>query len=241
MKLTNRQETFIKNLVEMYLESQEPIHYTVLAERLGVSRFTAYDMMRVLEAKGYVSSEYRLSEAGKPGRSERVFLPTDKAKKTMRVIAGGDENFDWESIKARVMDMMESGGGIDPELTPELLIRVPPENEDRFQYCIEVVTILALQTRQYKEKLEVMNSYAEDFFSSHTVSSRTVLSLFSGFILGVLSQGEKLDEIWMEEMVSHVMKYQEIILEMNDEEVKQLASGIREHLPELFSQIPENE
>jgi hypothetical protein len=41
MKLTNRQETFIKNLLQLYQESEDAIHYTVLAERLGVSRFTA--------------------------------------------------------------------------------------------------------------------------------------------------------------------------------------------------------
>ncbi len=72
MKLTKRQDAFIKNLLDLYMEAKEPIHYTVLAERLGVSRFTAYDMLRVLEDKGFVRSEYRLSDKAKTGRSESI-------------------------------------------------------------------------------------------------------------------------------------------------------------------------
>ena len=54
MKLTRRQEEFIKNLVDLNQEFNGPIHYSVLAERLGVSPFTAYDMLCMLEEKGVV-------------------------------------------------------------------------------------------------------------------------------------------------------------------------------------------
>ena len=60
LKLTRRQEDFINNLLDLYREMEGPIHYSVLAERLGVSPFTAYDMLRLLEEKGLVSSEYYL-------------------------------------------------------------------------------------------------------------------------------------------------------------------------------------
>ena len=46
MKLTRRQEEFIRKLMDLYWEKRGPIHYSVLAERLGVSPFTAYDMLR---------------------------------------------------------------------------------------------------------------------------------------------------------------------------------------------------
>ena len=45
MKLTRRQTTFVERLVDLYHEAQGPIHYSTLARRLGVSRFTAYDML----------------------------------------------------------------------------------------------------------------------------------------------------------------------------------------------------
>lgn len=51
MKITRRQEDFIRKLLDLYRESEGPIHYSELAERLGVNRFTAYDMLRLLEEK----------------------------------------------------------------------------------------------------------------------------------------------------------------------------------------------
>lgn len=239
MKLTNRQETFIRNLLEMYLESQEPIHYTVLAERLGVSRFTAYDMLRVLEEKGFACSEYKLAEEGKSGRSERVFLPTEKAKQMVQVITGEEGEYNWDSIKERLLSLMENDDIPAKELGPEILMRVPPEADDHFQYCIEVITILALQTRQYQDKMEAMNTYAEEFFASNIVSNRTILSMISGFMLGVLSQEENFDEVWMDEMVAHVLKYQEIVIAMSEDEATQLADGMQEHFPELFAPFPD--
>ena len=76
MRLTRRQEEFIKNLIDLSQELDGPIHYSVLAERLGVSPFTAYDMLRLLEEKGMVSSEYHVAEGRSgPGRAERLFFP----------------------------------------------------------------------------------------------------------------------------------------------------------------------
>lgn len=80
MKLTRRQEEFVKKLLELKQEFDGPIHYSLLAERLGVSPFTAYDMLCLLEAKGYVTSAYQLppDKCG-PGRAERVFYPGEMA------------------------------------------------------------------------------------------------------------------------------------------------------------------
>lgn len=74
MKLTRRQEEFITNLDQLNNEFDGPIHYSLLAERLGVSPFTAYDMLNVLEEKGMVNSEYQLAaDKSGPGRAERLF------------------------------------------------------------------------------------------------------------------------------------------------------------------------
>jgi Mn-dependent DtxR family transcriptional regulator len=48
------------------------VHYSRLAERLGVSRFTAYDMLRLLEEKGFVSSDYQLSAHKSVGRRSKL-------------------------------------------------------------------------------------------------------------------------------------------------------------------------
>jgi len=51
--LTARQKIFLQKLVGIYLEENTLIHYTALANRMGVSKFTAYDMLRILGKKVY--------------------------------------------------------------------------------------------------------------------------------------------------------------------------------------------
>ncbi|HID63423.1 MAG TPA: Lrp/AsnC family transcriptional regulator, partial [Anaerolineae bacterium] len=36
MKLTGRQKMFLSRFLDLYREAEEPLHYTVVAERLGV-------------------------------------------------------------------------------------------------------------------------------------------------------------------------------------------------------------
>ena len=55
MELTFRQKTFLSKLLDLYHEMREPVHYSLVAERLGLSSSTAYDMLRLLEQKGMVS------------------------------------------------------------------------------------------------------------------------------------------------------------------------------------------
>ena len=86
-KLTARQRAFLDKLLELYRERKGPVHYSDVAERLGVNRFSAYDMLRVLEKKGFAASSYTLRSAVPaasgahpgPGRSMVVFAPTASA------------------------------------------------------------------------------------------------------------------------------------------------------------------
>ena len=82
-KLTPRQRAFLDNLLELYREGRAPVHYSELAKRLGVNRFSAYDMLKVLEKKGLASASYTLRSAAAaqpgPGRSIVVFSPTPLA------------------------------------------------------------------------------------------------------------------------------------------------------------------
>ena len=41
MKLTPRQQTFLDKLFDLYREFNGPVHYSVVAERLGVNKFSA--------------------------------------------------------------------------------------------------------------------------------------------------------------------------------------------------------
>ena len=54
MTLTHRQRTFLHRLLDVYPDHRdEPVHYSTVAQALGVSNTTAYEMMKLLEKKGY--------------------------------------------------------------------------------------------------------------------------------------------------------------------------------------------
>ena len=52
MKLTGRQQDFLNKFLDLYREADHPLHYAVLADRVGVTKITAYEMLRLLEERG---------------------------------------------------------------------------------------------------------------------------------------------------------------------------------------------
>ena len=127
MKLTGRQREFLSRFLDLYREAKQPIHYTQLAEKVQVSKLTAYDMLRILEERGLVASEYVLPKGGGPGRSSIVFHPTEKAAKVMAQMAGGDwGREEWEQAKGRILQALREVKNADYQsFLDEILLRIP--------------------------------------------------------------------------------------------------------------------
>ncbi len=47
--------------MRIHQETGLPVHYVAVAERLEVSKWTAYDMLRQLEKSGYLEVEYAVA------------------------------------------------------------------------------------------------------------------------------------------------------------------------------------
>jgi Mn-dependent DtxR family transcriptional regulator len=69
-KLTRRQNQFLSQFLDLYQENDKPIHYATLAKHLDIGKVTAYEMLRLLEKRGLVKSEFHLPSGDRgPGRS----------------------------------------------------------------------------------------------------------------------------------------------------------------------------
>ncbi len=238
MKLTRRQETFIRNFLDLYRETQEPIHYSVLAERLGVSRFTAYDMLRLFEEKGLVASDYLLTaEKVGPGRSEIVFVPTASAHRLIAKLAGEIGGKDWEAFKEHLLASVRSGQEYDPELVQEMLARVPTAEQGALRYCVEVMTIVALRLRRSASRALLLD-YLPQLLPARDKDCRASLSLLGGFALGVLADETTHNSEWRRELFEHVKRYQSLVADMDPKLCRQLAKKLREVFKPLekFSQ-----
>jgi hypothetical protein len=62
------------------------------------------------------------------------------------------------------------------------------------------------------------------------VVNRSNLSLLGGFSLGILAQESDVEEDWLRELIIHLVKFQEIVIQLDLEECRRLAEGVREHL-----------
>jgi DNA-binding Lrp family transcriptional regulator len=243
MKLTRRQETFIRNLMDLSRELQGPIHYSMLAERTGVSRITAYDMLRLLEEKGFVRSDYQLAEGKSgPGRSEIVFWPTERvyqrmAHRNQQIDAG-----DWEGMKDRMLDQMkeqmQSGQICDEEdyqFATEMLARIPPDGPKPMQYCVEVITIIALRLRNATGR-QLFMDYLSTIVPDSGFVSASDLTMLSGFSLGLLVAEQSDEPGWNRELLEHVRQYDKSVAEMDESQRRQLADRLSD-VSKLLTEI----
>jgi DNA-binding Lrp family transcriptional regulator len=92
IKLTIRQKIFLIRLVEVFSKTRQPVHHIAFAKVLGLSKSTTYDMLKLLESKGWICSIYAVADAPrKQGRSKIMFLPTEwSIEEVFRPLGGED-------------------------------------------------------------------------------------------------------------------------------------------------------
>jgi len=101
-KLTRRQREFLEVLVELYKETGKAVSYKDVAEKLNVSKWTAYDIIQELLKKGFLKVEYRLKPG--PGRSEVHYIPKDAS---MVRVGAKDKKASLELISDWIKDKIE--------------------------------------------------------------------------------------------------------------------------------------
>jgi len=184
VKLTFRQKAFLSKLLDVYREMREPFHYSVVAKRLGLSNSTAYDMLRLLEQKGMVSSEYATpKETSGPGRSSILFFPTMEAMELFSRLAGeSQEQEKWEEVKVHILANLREGKAADyQELLQELLTKAP-ETRPPLTRCAEVITTLLLSLREAKQELIEQSSVG---MLLRAPVSKLRMSILAGLIMGL--------------------------------------------------------
>jgi len=144
MKLTGRQKAFLAKFLDLHREVQEPLHYSRVAEALGVGKITAYDMLRLLEKRGLVHAEYVLrGERHRAGRSAILFTPTSRAQAILTESVGdGWNEAEWQTAKVQILDALHHRTDY-PGLLDQILVRLP-ERTTPLIYAAETVTAIIL-------------------------------------------------------------------------------------------------
>ncbi len=228
MKLTPRQQAFLDKLFDLYREFNGPVHYSVVAERLGVNKFSAYDMLKLLEKKGVAASSYVLGEdhAG-PGRSMVVFYPTHKAAKFLtqlrHEVLGSDE---WHQAKEHLLQRIrETQESNYAEVVREILVRLP-DVKTPLMYCTDMIGVLLLNLAYASKQAGELVPYR--MLTSLTVRDEVGLGTLAGFSLGSIISNQAGDPSFVSKLIGHTRKFQTYLSELSEDSISRLTTFLQD-------------
>jgi hypothetical protein len=226
MELTYRQKVFMGKIIDLYHEMKEPVHYSVAAKRLGVSNSTAYDMLRLLEKKGLLSSQYDTpKETSGPGRASIKFIPTKYATELFSYLAGEDhEQKEWEDVKATILTSLRKGKAVEHQALLNELISRMPEARTPLVRCTEVMTALLLSFREARQELKSQKSVG--LLLKQPVNKLS-MSTTAGFILGQSLASRKLKQV-KGDYQEYIKKYQDSLDKLSSKSLAALHKFTRE-------------
>lgn len=229
MKITRRQKDVILKLIQLYQQLDgRALHYTELAEFIGVNRFTAYDMLKVLEEKGLVQSLYRNEQGA--GRSEVVFEPTQLARQLLEEVSPEITSEKWRQDDSATVPKNEHG----EEVGREVLARIIPTDESvGVQECAELhaVLFIRLQNTHHYANLKAQK---ERFLPQNKPIGRCHLTLLLGISLGLLTNDQSQDTTWWAELTEQAEQYQAHIIDMSQPDCQRLSEIVHS----LWSDLP---
>ncbi len=226
MELTFRQKVFLSKFLDDYHKGQGPVHYSAVAKRLGINNSSAYDMLRLLEKKRMVTSEYGIPKANSgPGRSNIYFAPTAEAEEIISQLAGDiNEQDDWENVKARILTNLSNGKADNyQEVLDELLARMP-EPRSPLVRCAEIMTALLVNLRGAKQELTKPSSLDNILKAP---ANKLRMSLLAGLVLGLSHANQRVRSL-LGIYEGYAEKYEALLKELSRDNLLKLHQFTRD-------------
>jgi len=226
-KLTHRQQQFLGQFLDIYREMEHSVHYVDVAERLGISKVSAYEMLRLLEEKGLVRAEYQSNpDQHGPGRPTVFFYPTQEAKRLLAELAGNLSDLeDWKIAKENILEQLREGqaGGYE-DLLSNLLLRIP-DRRSPLIYVTELITAVILMLATIKEAPEVRALM--DRLHRIGLPHEIGLSVLSGIgmLLSVLERKNRRSSTIL---LAQISRYEDALSQLSEESRRQLGEFTRE-------------
>ncbi len=232
MRLTARQRAFLEELIKLYEEKGEPVHYTSVAEAMKVSKFSAYDMLRVLMEKGMVSPVYILDRPTRsPGRSQVMFVPTPEGKAEVARHCRSFPCVEWKEFKAKLL------GRLKRDRSPLHLLRemlTQYQSAEPLLYCAGVSTAYLAGLTRLADRVKYVNPYEA---VEKLISGEAGLGTLAGLSLGsiIAQAGDGVDNEFAFQLYQTVEQYQAALAQLNEESKTALKNFLLEVIG-LFSE-----
>ena len=245
MKITTRQKEFLQSLIDLYQENASPIHYSEVAQKMGVSKWTAYDMLQLLRKEGLLEVEYLIPESdnykwGKLGRSTITFFPTKKGYSV--------SNLPERKLSTKVAelnklknDIIQKFEEIKGKFNLKELFKEALQTKSPLIFCACVLLILILLIKKITEGVAEIKLLSQVIPPDATNTYiELALIVFVGMCFGVLTKyinnipkyvtgpNNNLDEY-----AGYIQTYNQYVSQMDKKEQKSLLDFLRETLEEI--------
>jgi len=245
MKITKRQKEFLQSLIDLYQLKDTPIHYSEVAQKMGVSKWTAYDMLQLLHKEGFLEVEYLIPESynykwGKLGRSTITFFPTKKGYNV--------SNLPQRKLSTKATDLnklkkeiIQKFGEIKGKFNLKDLFKEALQTKSPLIFCACVLLILILLIKKITEGIAEIQLLSQVIPTNATNAYiELALTVFVGICFGILTKyinnipkyvtgpSNNLDEY-----IDYIQTYNQYVSRMNKDEQKSLLDFLKETLDEI--------
>jgi len=185
MAITRRRQEFLESIKLIYEQTKLPVHYATIAQKLGISVWSAYDMLKELEKGGYLSSEYLLSKEKSVGRSQIVFSPTSKAFKVIAECENLPVDIEeWHKTKEAILQKIGELKKISSTRLVKEITKEFSKAEVPFDYCAYLIAFFLLYIKTVGGKSK---KFAEKLVK--TVSQpQAGLQMLPGIVFGIFAK-----------------------------------------------------
>lgn len=224
VNLTERRKQFLQGLIDLYHRTRLPVHYETLANRIGVSKWTAYDMLKQLEKLGLLTHDYAVTP-GETGRSQVVFAPTAQAEALFAVPrTSGLSHDDLGAVKAKALRLLQQLKGLQPAEATRRIMSEIHLAEARVTFCAYLVGLLLIHLRSMGEQTgEVVRRLV-----STASGAETRLTMFVGAVLGAVIQ--PVGHGVTSELADLVGRYLKTVSDLTEHEQAMLVTFLEEGL-----------
>ena len=244
MRITKRQKEFLKALIDLYREKGSSVHYSEVAQKIGVSKWTAYDILKLLQKEGLTEIEYIIPESdsykwSKLGRSTIAFYPT---KKGYSLLAFPKQkislnNVEFNRLKEKIINKFDEFKG---KLNIRDLLKEALQSKSPLIFCACVLLILILLVKKITEGVAEIKLISQIMPPTTATNTYTELALivFAGMCLGVLAKyinqvPTTFGNNNLDEYADYIQTYNQYISLMDNKEQSSLLDFLKETLDEI--------
>jgi len=218
--LTHRQKAFLDKLQDLYRDIPKPVHYSVIAKKLGLCASSVYDMLRVLEKKGVVSSEYKLPKsANGPGRSNIMFTPiVKKIEKLTQNNSDARDSREWKKVKDGILSSLQGCAACDYKKLFSGMFEKASHIQSPLPRAAQILAGLLVSLKESKYEFSEQSTVGTMLKSP---ASKVGMSTTAGVIMGLSVAGKK-DGSLLGNYRDYLNKYMASLQNISDENLQVL-------------------